>query len=80
MEDWEPHMHLSGGRCFEMYFLQFEATIRFRIVGLDNFGNRTAINCSTGERFEFNREQLLKKEYDTLVEIDCENYAPQNDH
>ncbi len=55
MESWEPHMHLSGGRCFEMFFLQFNATIRFKVVGSDSSGGRTAIKCSTGVRFEFNR-------------------------
>lgn len=73
MEEWEQHIHLAGGRCFEMFFLSQNATIRFRVVGLDSFGGRQAINCQTGERFEFNRNQLLKREYATLIEIDCEN-------
>ena len=72
MENWEQHYHLSGGRCFEMYFLEYNATIRFKVVSSDSSGDKTAINCSTGERFEFNRNQLLKREYVTLVEIDCE--------
>lgn len=73
MEEWEQHIHLSGGHCFEMYFLSFNATIRFKVVGRDSSGGRTAENCSTGERFQFNVNQLLKREYATLVEIDCEN-------
>ena len=62
------------GRCFEMYFLEFKAKVRFRVVGLDNSGTLRAINCSTDETFKFNRNQLLKKDYATLVEIDCGNF------
>jgi hypothetical protein len=71
MEEWKNHYHLSGGRCYEMYFISFDCVIRFKVVGLNSFGGRTAINCDTNEKFEFNRESLLKKEYATLREIEC---------
>lgn len=71
MEEWENHYHLSGGRCYEMYFREFDSVIKFKVIGLDSFGTRRAKNCETGEEFEFNRERLLKVEYATLREIDC---------
>lgn len=76
MENWEQHIRLSGGKCYEMYFREFNDTIRFKVIGLDNSGTRTVINCDTGMKFEFNRNQLLKEEYATLVEIHCNNCKP----
>lgn len=76
MENWEQLLHLSGGRCYQMYFTEFNETIRFKVVGLDSSGARTAINCATGIKFGFNRNELTKTEYVTLVEIDCDICSP----
>jgi len=73
MEEWEKHIHLSTGRCFEMFFTQQDATIRFKVKGSDSFGTLQAINCQTREEFKFNKHELLKSEYETLVEVDCKN-------
>ena len=73
MEDeWIKHMHLKGGHCFEMYFTQFKRIVRFKVVGLSGGGERTAVDCETGEKFEFNITQILKIDYHTLREINCD--------
>lgn len=71
MEEWENHYHLSVNRCFEMYFSQFNNTIKFRVIGNSSSGERTVINLETNEKFTFVRERLLKREYATLREITC---------
>lgn len=77
MEPWEKHYHLSSGRCFEMYSDIYKKTIRFKVISASSHGGRTAKNCETGERFDFVRERLLKREYGTLREIDCSLCKPQ---
>jgi len=71
MEEWQKHIHLSLGKCFEMYFIEFDATIRFKVTGTNSDTLRKAKNCSTGEAFEFYVVRLLKKEYATLNEVNC---------
>ncbi len=71
MENWEQHFHLSGGKCFEMFFLKQNSVIRFRVINSDSSGLRKVRNCSTGQRFEFDKNQLHESEYTTLKEIDC---------
>lgn len=73
MENWEQHIHLTIGHCFEMYFKMFGQIIKFKVIGQDNFGTKKAKKCGTGEIFEFNVNSLLKLEYSTLQEIDCNN-------
>ncbi len=71
MEEWEEHMHLSGGRCFEMYFTEYERTRVFRVIGSDGSVFRKVKDLETGEEFEFNRNMLLKVDYSTLREVPC---------
>lgn len=71
MINWEQHFHLSGEKCFEMFFLNYNSIIRFRVISSDSLGTRKARNCTTGHNFEFNRNELYKLEYETLIEIDC---------
>lgn len=76
MEEWEKHIHLGGGKCFEMYFSEYGKIIRFKINVTNPDGYRKAINCETGEYFEFNAYHLLKRDYSTLIEVKCENCKP----
>lgn len=71
MENWEQHFHLSGGKCFEMFFLVYNSVIRFRVISSDSSGTRKVRNCTTGLTFEFDKHKLHKREYTTLKEIDC---------
>jgi hypothetical protein len=71
MEEWEKHYQLIGGKCYQMFFNSFKRIVKFKIKGTDSFGNRMAVDCETGEKFEFNRDTLLKVEYGTLIEINC---------
>jgi len=73
MENWENHIHLSLGLCFQMYFNMFQQVVEFKVIKSDNFGNKTGRICSTGDTFEFNVNNLLKVEYSTLVEFSCNN-------
>jgi len=71
MENWEQHFHLSGGKCFEMFFQKQNSIIRFRVISSDSSGTRKVRNCTTGQAFEFDKNLLHESEYTTLKEIDC---------
>ncbi len=73
MEEWEKHYHMSTGSCFEMFFTEYDGIIKFKVIGSNSDGDKKALNCDTHEEFTFNREQLIKVDYSTLREIDCEN-------
>jgi organic hydroperoxide reductase OsmC/OhrA len=70
MEEWENHMHLSTGKCFEMYFSEFQKVRKFKVKGSDSHGEKVAIDLDTDEEFKFNVTSLLKKDYSTLREIE----------
>lgn len=69
-------MGFEGRKCFEMYFRQFNAKIRFKVFKRDAMGNIWSKVCGTNEVVEFNRHELLKVEYSTLIEIDCSECDP----
>jgi hypothetical protein len=71
MEEWIKHMHLGGGKCFQMYFSEYDRVRRFRVIALDSSGFRRAVDLDTREEFEFYSTMLLKIDYSTLIEIDC---------
>lgn len=71
-EEWTKHIHFTGGHCFQMYFIEFDSIKRFRIIMKDGPGQIRARDLDTGAEFEFNRNQLLKIEYSTLIEIPCQ--------
>ncbi len=73
MEEWEKHIHLTTGHCFEMFYRPKDATIRFKVKGSDSFGTIQAINCQTREEFKFNKHELLKIEYGPLKEVDFDH-------
>lgn len=73
MEEWENHVHLTTGLCFEMYFNKFNEKVKFKVIGKDSFGTIKAKRCDTKNHFEFNFYSLLKIEYFTLKEIECDN-------
>jgi hypothetical protein len=69
---WLQHMGFKGGVCLEMFFRKYNRIVRFRVTSKDSGGDITAKDYETGETIEFNKNQLLKVEYCTLREVDCD--------
>lgn len=72
MKNKGQEIHLTVGNCYEMFFNNLNAVIRFKIVWADSYGTRRVDNCETGERFEFHTAKIQKEEYATLTQIACE--------
>jgi hypothetical protein len=72
-EEWINHFRLSISKCYQMKFSEYDDCIRrFKVIGLSG-EYRKVRDLDTGEEFEFYRNNLLKIDYSTLIEIDCEN-------
>ena len=61
----------EGNHCYEMYLIQYQRTVKFKVNVLTSDGVVTATECGTGAKIIFGEYQLLKKEYSTLIEFDC---------
>jgi hypothetical protein len=71
--DWEePYNNFSVGKCYSMFFLNVSRQRDFKVIGFTS-GVWQGKDCESCEIFEFNKNQLLKKEYSTLKEIECYN-------
>lgn len=71
MEEEEISLLFEGGKCYEMYLRAYSKVMRFRVYKRDSAGSIWAKECGTNEEIYFSILQLLKVEYSTKHEIDC---------
>lgn len=75
MEKYMELLNFEGDKCFEMNIRKYDRKVRFKVKYRDSDGVIQGEECDTGETIEFNRNKLLKVEYSTLTEIDCDDCA-----
>ena len=72
MEEWIKYWPPKFDKCYSMNFKIYDKVKHFKVVGLDSSGKIKALDCDDKSNFEFNHNNILKIDYSTIREINCQ--------
>lgn len=62
---------ITGGNCYEMFFISHNRKICFFVRTITSDGSIEGRVCGTNEVISFNKYALNQSEIDTLRQINC---------